>query len=386
MIYRDHYYLRGVAFCTDTLVDLIISDCEITNCSFKLPALKLLFLIVVCIEDHDFKNLIAGCPRIEQLRIQETEKLRTIVVSNPNLEFFRVQLLCSDDGYNNLCEIEITSKPTVRSLTLCNINDEDSILFDMDDEDMTMTWMNFIDKFPLLEELIIDDYSRLQKLHISQPNLASLVLKDSIVRWEVRIDSPKLKSLEYKGGTYFKGIEDLQELEFVLLYLDPFKLRDYWYSWFRDILESCAHSKRLSLICDIEEVVLISVEVTDILPINDIKNLELEIISRHGTFQEVVDDFTWILPDLKTLSLTLGSTTKFFEVESVFPMFLFVSVIVFDELHIYYIANAVFVERNDVKVVSAERLKLRDWRSSATVIAKQLFHDLVSHYGAGSLF
>ncbi|KAH0651909.1 hypothetical protein KY284_031821 [Solanum tuberosum] len=321
------------------------------------------------------------------LWIQETEMLRTIVVSNPNLEFFGVQLLCSDDGYSNLCEVEITSKPTVRSLTLCNINDEDSTLFDMDDKDMTMTWMNFIDKFPLLEELIIDDCSRLQKLHISQPNLASLVLKDSIVRWEVRIDSPKLKSLEYKGGlTYFKGIEDLQELEFVLLYLDPFKLRDYWYNWFRDILESCAHSKRLSLICDIEEVVLIPVEVTDILPINDIKNLELEIISRHGTFQVVVDDFTWILPDLKTLSLTLGSTTKFFEVESVFPMFLFVSVIVFDELHIYYIANAVFVERNDVKVVSAERLKLRDWRSSATVIAKQLFHDLVNHYGAGSLF
>ncbi|KAG5597049.1 hypothetical protein H5410_038281 [Solanum commersonii] len=381
-IYRDHYYLRGVALCADTLVDLFISNCEITNCSFKLHALKLLFLLIVCIEDHDFKNLIVGCPRIEQLRIQETEKLRTIVVSNPNLEFFVVQLLCSDgkiriesanlhslefisfsmnlceieitstttvkeltlrkaydqetlmhfinkfplleklviDGYSNLCEVEITSKPTVRSLTLCNINDEDSTLFDMDDKDMTMAWMNFIDKFPLLEELIIDDCSRLQKLHISQPNLVSLVLKDSIVRWEVRIDSPKLKSLEYKGGlTYFKGIEDLQELEFVLLYLDPFKLRDYWYSWFRDILESCAHSKRLSLICNIEEVFLIPVEVTDILPVNDIKNLELEIISRHGTFQEVIDDFTWILPDLKTLSLSLGSTTKFFEPFLIIP-------------------------------------------------------------------
>ena len=62
------------------------------------------------------------------------------------------------------------------------------------------------------------------------------------------------------------------------------------------------------------QVVLIPVEVTDILPVNDITNLELEIISRHGTFEEVVDDFTWILPDLKTLSLTLGSTTKFFQV------------------------------------------------------------------------
>ncbi|XP_004245274.2 F-box/FBD/LRR-repeat protein At1g13570-like [Solanum lycopersicum] len=375
-INRDHYYLCGFAFCAHTLVHLIISDCEITNCSFKLPALKVLFLFVVCIEDDDFKDLIAGCPLIEQLRIQDTKKLRTIVVSNPNLEFFGVHLLCSDgkirvespnlhsiefisfsidmceveiastttvreltlrdaydpetlihfiekfpllekliiDGYSDLCEVEITSKPTVRSLTLCNINDEDLTLFDWDGDDLKMTWMNFIDNFPLLEKLIIDTCSRLQKLHISQPNLVSLVLKDSIVKWEARINSPKLKSFEYKGGlTDFTGIEDLQELEFVLLYLDPLKLRDYYYSWFRDMLESCARSKHLSLICDIEEVVLIPVEVTDILPVNDITNLELEIISRHGTFEGVIDDFTWILPDLKTLSLTLGSTTKFFQ-------------------------------------------------------------------------
>lgn len=136
---------------------------------------------------------------------------------------------------------------------MCNINDEDLTLWDFDDEDLAL--INFIDKFPLLEKLIIDDCSKLPKLHLSQPNLASLVLKDTLVEREVRIDSPKLKSLEYKGGlTYFEGIEALQELEFVLLYLDPLKLRDYWYSCFRDMLESFAHSKHLSLICDIEEV------------------------------------------------------------------------------------------------------------------------------------
>ena len=48
--------------------------------------------------------------------------------------------------------------------------------------------------------------------------------------------------------------------------------------------------------------------------------------------------------------------------------FISVSVIVLDELHIYYIANAVFVERNDVKELTThfelhiidQRLKLRD--------------------------
>ena len=54
--------------------------------------------------------------------------------------------------------------------------------------------------------------------------------------------------------------------------------------------------------------------VTDILPVTNMEHLELEIISRHGTFEEVIDDFISILPDLKTLSLTLGYTTKFFQV------------------------------------------------------------------------
>ncbi|KAM3395525.1 hypothetical protein P3S68_004531 [Capsicum galapagoense] len=93
-ISRDHFYLRGIAFCATTLVDLIIFDCEITNCSFMLPALKYLYLYGVCIEDDDFKDLIAGCPRIEQLRIEDPEELHIIVVSNPSLEIFLVHLPC----------------------------------------------------------------------------------------------------------------------------------------------------------------------------------------------------------------------------------------------------------------------------------------------------
>ncbi|XP_004243318.1 putative F-box protein At1g49610 [Solanum lycopersicum] len=316
-IRRDHYHLYGVAFCSHKLVDLILSDCKIKNCSFKLPALKLLFLFVVRIEDDDFKDLIAGCPLIEQLRVQDTKKLRTInLVSNPNLQFFGVHLPCPHGGgkiriespnlhslefisFNiHLCELEIMSTTTVRKLTLLHAYDPET----------------FIEKFPLLDKLVLDTCGWSQKLHISQPNLVSLVLKDSTVRREVRIDSPKLKSLEYKGGlTDFTGIQDLQELEFVLLYLDLLKLPDNWYSWFRDILESCARSKTLSLICDIQEVVLIPVKVTDILPVNDIKNLELEIKTRHGTFEVVIAELISMLPDLKTLSLTLGSTTKFFK-------------------------------------------------------------------------
>ncbi|PHT43327.1 hypothetical protein CQW23_17352 [Capsicum baccatum] len=139
--------------------------------------------------------------------------------------------------------VKLSSTPTVWNLTLCNVNDEDT------------TWINFIDRFPLLEKLIIDGCSMMEYLHVSQQNLTNLVLYDCFVTREVRINSPKLKSLEYKGGfTFFEGIEALQELEFVELYLDPLKFRDYWYSWIRNLLESCAHSKHLSLICGIEEL------------------------------------------------------------------------------------------------------------------------------------
>ncbi|KAM3301768.1 hypothetical protein P3S67_016270 [Capsicum chacoense] len=119
--------------------------------------------------------------------------------------------------------------------------------------------MNFIDRFPLLEKLIIDGCSMMEYLNVSQQNLTNLVLYDCFVTREVRINSPKLKSLEYKGGfTFFEGIEALQELEFVELYLDPLKFRDYWYSWIRNILELCSHSKHLSLICGIEEDLILT--------------------------------------------------------------------------------------------------------------------------------
>ncbi|KAH0731871.1 hypothetical protein KY289_003059 [Solanum tuberosum] len=360
-IYRNHYYLRGIAFCVTTLVDLTISYCEITNCSFELPALKFLFLFVVCIEDDDFKDLIAGCPRIEKLGVKETEKLQTIIVSNPELKFFGVNLPCLDgkiriesanleslefisfsmdlceveitstdtvrqltlrkaydqptlihlikkfpqleklviDDCNILSEIEISPKPTVRNLTLCNVSEEDT------------TWTTFIDQFVLLEKLIIAD-CKLQILHLSQPNLASLVLKDCMVKYEVQVDSPKFKSLEFKGDvTKFKGIEDLHELEFVMLYFDPVKLSHYWYSWLSEVLKSCARSKHLSLICKTEEVIIFPIFVIDKVPVSDIKHLELEIMSCPNITQELLENLIWILPDLKTLSLTLGSTTKF---------------------------------------------------------------------------
>lgn len=68
-----------------------------------------------------------------------------------------------------------------------------------------------------------------------------------------------LCEVEITSTTIVRGLilrKALQELEFVLLYLDPVSLSDDWYSWIRDILESCACSKHLSLICDTEEVTL----------------------------------------------------------------------------------------------------------------------------------
>ena len=353
-INRTPYYLRGIAFSGTELVGLTISDCHITNCSFNLPALKLLFLFAVCIKDHDFKDLIAACPRIEKLRVLDTRELHTIVVSNPHLKFFGGNLSCSNGKiriesaeFDSLefsftkyvCKVEITSATTVRELTVGNANNQEAL-------------MHLINKFPLLEKLIIHDCSRLQNLHISQPNLASLVLMDCTVVQLIRLTTPKLKSLEYKGQhTNFEGIEDLEELEFVLLYLEPVDMDTYWwYKWIRDILKSCARSKHLSVICNSQKVtqptlflplffnfnvyngneytivwfsellfdgcqVIINPKyVTHILPVTNMEHLELEIISRHGTFEEVTDELISILPDLKTLSLTLGYTTKFFQV------------------------------------------------------------------------
>ncbi|XP_016466226.1 putative F-box/FBD/LRR-repeat protein At1g78760 [Nicotiana tabacum] len=48
-------------------------------------------------------------------------------------------------------------------------------------------------------------------------------------------------------------------------------------------------------------------------PIHDIKNLELQIYSSTATSQKILDGFIWILPGLRTLSLTFGSIAKIIE-------------------------------------------------------------------------
>ncbi|PHU12288.1 hypothetical protein BC332_19218 [Capsicum chinense] len=147
------------------------------------------------------------------------------------------------DSFNNIGDVEITSMPTVRNLILCNINvDDDGYVNDGDNEDTP--WISFVDKFPLLEKLVIDSCGKLQNLHVSQQNLVSLVLKDSLVA---------------------------------------------------------------------DEVIIFPVEMDDVLPVNGIKNLGLEIINCHATTEEISDDLIWLLPDLKTLSLTLGSITEVIE-------------------------------------------------------------------------
>ncbi|XP_060190360.1 F-box/FBD/LRR-repeat protein At5g44980-like, partial [Lycium barbarum] len=137
--YGLRFNLLDIAFFADTLLWLVIHDCEITNCSFMLPNLEVLFLSNVCIENDDLVDLIAGCPQIKYLSIDiylDLERL-SIVVSNPNLKFFRVHRPGFDSKIQiqstnlkslefsstcmDMCEIEITSTTTVRDLTLQNV-------------------------------------------------------------------------------------------------------------------------------------------------------------------------------------------------------------------------------------------------------------------------
>ncbi|XP_060190091.1 uncharacterized protein LOC132619153 isoform X1 [Lycium barbarum] len=175
--------------------------------------------------------------------------------------------------------------------------------------------MHYINKFPLLEKLEIQQYVY-SKMQVSHQHLTSFVLEVYEEVKKVRIDAPKLKSFEYTGGlTLIPGIEASRELEFVRVHLNPKMLNDRWYIWLRDILESFAHSKYVRLTCLNEQGIIFPDELNEtLLPtINDLKTMELRIDSSTVTSQQILDGFVWILPGLKTLSLTLGSITKFIE-------------------------------------------------------------------------
>ncbi|PHT76573.1 hypothetical protein T459_20095 [Capsicum annuum] len=101
------------------------------------------------------------------------------------------------DGFNNKSEVEITSMATVRYLKFLGVNVP------------ATTLVNFINKFHLLDKLVIQDCFR--NVQISHRHLTSFVLKNFIESTDFRavtIDAPKLKSFGYTGCiTVFPGIE-----------------------------------------------------------------------------------------------------------------------------------------------------------------------------------
>ncbi|XP_059285034.1 putative F-box/FBD/LRR-repeat protein At3g49030 [Lycium ferocissimum] len=317
--YHNGFDLRDVEIKTATLVTLDIEYCEISNCSFMLPNLRSLFLHHVCIADDDFGDLIGGCPQIEKLSIVNRRKLGTIVVSNPTLKLFVInvtgfggKILIESKNLESLtlysfskgtCKVEITSTATVRNLTLLDFDDQDRRL------------MNYINIFPLLEKLVIYQYV-CSNLKVSHQHLTSFVLEAYMEIEEVILDAPKLKSFEYRGGlTLFPGIETSHELEFVHLHLKPRRLNNRWYIWLRNMLESFAHSKHVRLTCLDEQAIRFPDELTEILAptINDLKNLELRVRSSTAASQQILDGFVRILPGLKTLSFTSSSISELIE-------------------------------------------------------------------------
>ncbi|XP_060194142.1 FBD-associated F-box protein At5g60610-like isoform X1 [Lycium barbarum] len=334
------FSLSGFAFSSAILVVLSIKECEISSSvSFMLPNLRSLFLhTIMTVDGFVFADFIAGCPRIEELVVDYfPEELDIILVPNPNLKYLMVKydalggklqveskkleslvfsyLRVEVDEY----AFEIASTSTVKNLTLPKVYV------------LERTLSPFINRFPLLENLVIDgcclDFfsggvgidNYLPRLFISHKNLANFVLKlnttDSID--EIIIHAPNLKSFEYCGQlTSFPGIWASRQLEFVKLHLRPKVLNTRWYIWVRKILESFAHAKHLCLICQSEQDIIFPDELTEtLLPaINNIKNLELQIESSTGSTKKILDGFIWILPGLKTLSLTLGSVSKIIEV------------------------------------------------------------------------
>ncbi|XP_060193838.1 FBD-associated F-box protein At5g22730-like [Lycium barbarum] len=224
------FSLSGFAFSSAILVVLSIKDCEISSSvSFMLPNLRSLFLhTIMTVDGFVFADFIAGCPRIEELVVDYfPEELDIILVPNPNLKYLMVKydalggklqveskkleslvfsyLRVEVDEY----AFEIASTSTVKNLTLPKVYV------------LERTLSPFINRFPLLENLVIDgcclDFfsggvgidNYLPRLFISHKNLANFVLKLNTTGSidEIIIHAPNLKSFEYCGQlTSFPGI------------------------------------------------------------------------------------------------------------------------------------------------------------------------------------
>uniref|UniRef100_A0A7N2LR32 F-box domain-containing protein n=1 Tax=Quercus lobata TaxID=97700 RepID=A0A7N2LR32_QUELO len=206
------YILPQAVLCAKSLTALTLHTCKLesTCCGdINLPSLKKLSLTFVYADDQVFRNLVSGCPVIEDMKFGNCRGIKSMkffglpkvmaitVTQNHGLERLELALEASNLYY---LYIDQGSNPELNLHLLPCKNLKELII---DTPNVTEKWLDeHLSGLPLLENLRLKVCSGLERIKLSSHHhLKSLELWLCKNLVEVMIDTPKLCRFLYFGET-----------------------------------------------------------------------------------------------------------------------------------------------------------------------------------------
>lgn len=297
---RRRYVVPRIVLAAGSLTSLKLYGCKLDNFKdIQLPNLQHLSMKKMHINNNIIQSFVHGCPMIEDLRLVYCEGLEGLNISTlvklnrveihqcHGLERVEIEaanletLWCCGTKFQ-LCNVILNCSKNLRSLTLKDTG--------MTDESFQVQ----INKFPVLEKLVLMGCDALEMLTILSKNLKKLVLLRCEKLREANVDAPNLQTFEYTGDKTCSFSFTAPKLQEAKLYFESSRKGvskthiDGQSKNLQKFLLALNRSKSLKLVVRHKKDLLISedLEAIELPPDRDLK---LEIIHPSTKLEDLVD-------------------------------------------------------------------------------------------------
>lgn len=313
--WKRYYPLPQNILLAKSITVLRLKACRLDSYfgDINLSSLKILSLYKVGTNDQIIQNLVAGCPVIEDIGIEDCSGLKCIQFSGlPKVKAIELK---SNNGVETV-ELESSNiyHVHIQQFEASKINlvpCKNLKLLMLGKLHITDSCFNYhISQLPLIEYLSVYWCDKLESIKISSHCLKTLhILKcDKLV--EVEINTPMLCKLSYVGGNTISfsvtALAYLSKATYQMLHSDaPWNVKKI------ELLANLSNSKLLELLnISSTKDMVIPKELRDTLssPSYKVKQLMVQILKSFTAdeFIELVDNLLWISPHLELLLITHG--------------------------------------------------------------------------------
>ncbi|KAK6919508.1 F-box domain [Dillenia turbinata] len=303
---------------------LNLQNCKLQNYRILRPPLSLekVHLAFVELDTKVIENLLSNslleelemhdCRGLEFLQIYSCSLLKLKLSQNMSLISIKIRAtnLCSlilDNGKSPQCIVKVLDCCLLRRLTLRRVNIKSD------------GWSkNGFSKYPLLENLVLENCKMLETIEITNERLKTIQLLDCESLVELMIGT-QIQTFIYRGKlVLLPPIITSGSLNEVTLALCCNVEPEEWFAKLRQFLVPFSYSKTLNIICKTDKDIIIPQEKRDgLLPsLCDVKHLNVQVNGHSlNSITDLVDSLLWLSPHLETLVIDSFSGTISFKLE-----------------------------------------------------------------------